>query len=313
MKIVENAILLCYMVAIFLSIGSITMIFLSGKKKKTELNGALKYFIIVLLIMSLYDMLIYYTGYVIGGMTNTFVLRIGSCIIAILFYLWINLQQKIIGEKTFAFFNKNVKIYVIVYASLWCISSFVLSIKYFYTLRWLLLVTDVVLILLLLVGSVIYMSRGVLLQKKNEMRYMLVVTAMLLWNYGSFFWGEASVYWGNSRFIREPLDLTIIFWFIVNLANVYFIYKVDFSEVYKEEPKAFDLDLRMDELAREYDLTTREKDLVVLIYRGKSNSEIAAELYISESTVKTHIYNIFKKLNIKNRGGVNGIIHKENG
>ncbi|MEG0661891.1 MAG: hypothetical protein RR472_01300, partial [Anaerovoracaceae bacterium] len=157
MKIVENAILLCYMVAIFLSIGSITMIFLSGKKKKTELNGALKYFIIVLLIMSLYDMLIYYTGYVIGGMTNTFVLRIGSCIIAILFYLWINLQQKIIGEKTFAFFNKNVKIYVIVYASLWCISSFVLSIKYFYTLRWLLLVTDVVLILLLLVGSVIYM------------------------------------------------------------------------------------------------------------------------------------------------------------
>ena len=64
---------------------------------------------------------------------------------------------------------------------------------------------------------------------------------------------------------------------------------------------AFDLEVRMGELAEEYELTEREKELAKFIYNGKSNAEISKELFISESTVKTHIYNIFRKMDIKNR------------
>ncbi|WP_219835382.1 LuxR family transcriptional regulator [Paenibacillus sp. R14(2021)] len=49
------------------------------------------------------------------------------------------------------------------------------------------------------------------------------------------------------------------------------------------------------------DLTSREKEVVVQIMKGKTNIEIAGELYLSEATVKKHIGNIFRKLDVNNR------------
>ena len=48
-------------------------------------------------------------------------------------------------------------------------------------------------------------------------------------------------------------------------------------------------------------LTDREKDVLLLVTQGKSNKEIAQELVVSIVTVKGYMYNIFKKLNVKNR------------
>jgi DNA-binding NarL/FixJ family response regulator len=49
------------------------------------------------------------------------------------------------------------------------------------------------------------------------------------------------------------------------------------------------------------DLTERELDVFRLIARGHSNAEIGQELYISETTVKTHITHILQKLNLRDR------------
>lgn len=48
-------------------------------------------------------------------------------------------------------------------------------------------------------------------------------------------------------------------------------------------------------------LSRRETDVLVLIARGKSNKEIGDELYISEKTVKNHITNIFRKIEVCDR------------
>jgi DNA-binding NarL/FixJ family response regulator len=48
-------------------------------------------------------------------------------------------------------------------------------------------------------------------------------------------------------------------------------------------------------------LTPRELEVLALIATGANNTQVAEKLFISENTVKTHIYNIFKKINVPNR------------
>ena len=59
-------------------------------------------------------------------------------------------------------------------------------------------------------------------------------------------------------------------------------------------------------------ITLREKEIINLILKGKSNKEIEEELYISLGTVKNHLYNIYKKLNIKSRTQLVSLLRSDN-
>lgn len=48
-------------------------------------------------------------------------------------------------------------------------------------------------------------------------------------------------------------------------------------------------------------LTPRERDVLAELTKGKSNREIASSLFVTEKTVKTHISNIFTKLEVQDR------------
>ena len=49
------------------------------------------------------------------------------------------------------------------------------------------------------------------------------------------------------------------------------------------------------------ELTPRELEVLTHVARGRSNSEIAAEMYLSEATVKTHVSRILAKLDLRDR------------
>jgi LuxR family transcriptional regulator, positive regulator of biofilm formation len=49
------------------------------------------------------------------------------------------------------------------------------------------------------------------------------------------------------------------------------------------------------------ELTPRERQVLLLVYMGKTNEEIAKQLGITDSTVKTHLYKLYRKINVPNR------------
>ena len=56
-----------------------------------------------------------------------------------------------------------------------------------------------------------------------------------------------------------------------------------------------------DKVFENYNISDREEDIIVLMIEGKSNNEIKEKLFISHHTVKNHLSNIYRKLDVKNR------------
>ena len=70
------------------------------------------------------------------------------------------------------------------------------------------------------------------------------------------------------------------------------------KEVYVTKNENFVLDTS---LVARLELSKRELEILGLLAQGHSNQEIAAKLFVSLSTVKTHIQNLFEKLDVKRR------------
>ena len=326
----REMILLFYIVSIAMGVAGLTccvLPMLPNLRKKTEHGKHMALFIGGLLAICFYDMIIYYGNYVLGIFSNLEVMRIGNCIIAGTMCLWILLQQRIIPREALKFLDRVMLRYLPLYSIVWLVLTIVLSLKQFYSLKWLLLSSDIILILGFLSVCVAHIIYAAVAGEKTDFYYLILITGMLLWNYISYFWSETSVYWGNSGFIRAPMDLTIIIWMAINAVNLVYSYRKIIRPAFETEaglpqeppgsaepaaqvqpPVIRD---RIEEVREQYQLTPREKEVVELIYRGRTNREIAEMLFLSESTVKTHVYNIFRKMGVKNRVGIHCIINEE--
>jgi ligand-binding sensor domain-containing protein/DNA-binding CsgD family transcriptional regulator len=67
----------------------------------------------------------------------------------------------------------------------------------------------------------------------------------------------------------------------------------------------------LEKVFKKYNITQREQEIITMILDGANNKDIEKKLFISSSTVRNHIYNIYQKLGIQNRIGLANLIKKQ--
>ncbi len=98
-----------------------------------------------------------------------------------------------------------------------------------------------------------------------------------------------------------------IFYFSMNLIPL--LYYVRFlNSFYLCTPQSKSLEKSLYNFLESQKITKREREIIHLIREGKTNQEIEDILFISLQTVKNNIYNIYKKLKVKNRVELTNLI-----
>ncbi|NQU35862.1 MAG: tetratricopeptide repeat protein [Bacteroidetes bacterium] len=78
-------------------------------------------------------------------------------------------------------------------------------------------------------------------------------------------------------------------------------YLLRIDEMQTEIEKKDDCNMFSEDKFKEFELSEREIEVLKLISQGFKNAEIAEKLFVSQNTIKTHIKNIYVKLDVKNR------------
>ena len=102
--------------------------------------------------------------------------------------------------------------------------------------------------------------------------------------------------------ITRNVQMTSV-WFAAGLLIATFLLFFRFyNKTYSTMPvQNISLEDRLHIFEEKYEMTSREAEVFELVVSGRSNSEIAADLYVSESTVKFHVRNALRKAGCTNR------------
>lgn len=303
----QHIIVFSYIFTILIGVSALTIQWLA-EKGDVDNRGIMKSFITMLLVLNVYDFVIYYFDNIMRRPSNNLMLSFGDCLIAVLVILWLKVECNIGGE---AEDNRLVKLgqkFVVVYLIVWLV-----AVAFFMEYNWIRLIIDVPLICLLVIGSasLIIRSRqnG---SERNLLLYKGIITFFITCNYLTYLVSESGLLLSTGKNI---MDVTIFFWLVINVVNMIFMYKKDFAESYLQQPEpvvqTLNLEEAMDIVKEKYELTKREVEILKEVYDGKTNTQIAEDLFISESTVKAHIYNIFRKMNVKSRVEAVCIVREE--
>ena len=113
----------------------------------------------------------------------------------------------------------------------------------------------------------------------------LIIALLILFQIGKY-----AVVWGDSKIEIIIAIIALVFFFI----GVY----INKRSTHKSPPQEAEIDFKKIE---SLEITKREYEVLQEIASGLSNKEIAEKLFLSESTIKTHVSSLLVKLNAKRR------------
>lgn len=309
----QHAILLYF--ASFLSgVACISILFVICKRGKTTLLNHMRAFNVAFFIYILVGFADFYrTFFFLKWEMNVLLMTMYSIGLIIFAYYWLRFAQEFIGVSA----KRRVQIILIeggLSLAAWAtVYLFFMDKEYnLYSAAGKLLgiLPDTVFYVTLAAYGlldVISASKNRNLNKQNR-NYFIIVNAMILFN---LCWGYLNdlvlVLYPFGAIITElyPFNPNALIYLVFNIWTVLFLYKNNFFIASSDYDNVV-LDscagsYTIDEIAGRFNLTKREKEMIQLVYKGYSNPEISTRLNITTGTVKRHIQNIYKKMDIKNR------------
>jgi DNA-binding CsgD family transcriptional regulator len=144
--------------------------------------------------------------------------------------------------------------------------------------------------------------------KKNDKNPLLLTLLISLYTLFIFILLDYTGFYlpggfGNSI---NYISLTVTGYFLLCISTVVFFFRYYASRkptVSITDPVFIYFDAR--------GITQREVEIISLITKGYSNRQIGEKLFISLSTVKKHVYSIFRKVNVKSRMALTVLIRKK--
>ncbi len=116
----------------------------------------------------------------------------------------------------------------------------------------------------------------------------------------------------DQRWNDEGVPLTIIlntpFWqswtfrfSMIILFATFFICWFQIRRRYWQQEPLLEIQENLTPMLKRQKITNREKEILLLVLEGKTNKDIEKKYFISYKTVKSHLYNIYQKMGVKNR------------
>lgn len=148
-------------------------------------------------------------------------------------------------------------------------------------------------------------------------RYRRVLMLMILLNLVSMI--DIGVYYmtyADYTFIETApitIDYRSLAFDMVKLLICYvgirYLYHAFDQQFEKKASQPKNREEKLRDFCTHYSLTSRQQEIIALILEGHTNKAISEQLHITEGTVKTHIYNIFRKTEISSRNQLMNLIH----
>ena len=290
-----------FMNILMISLAVVPLVLLFARTQSLKGMGMLfqrlKVFLIILVLVALFNVVLCYDyeiadlhldelAYQFGWELLCF-LKVSACL-AILCCIC----QNRIGDL----FDKVNRYFLFIYGTAWVISTFIAPEHYWAVIE----IFDNIVIALCLLGAVACLIA--LVQKTSRSR-IAVLYAVLVAILNALSYSIDVVTLGPDIIAN---NLYIFTWIGIAVSTfLYLLYELNTQRKLPqaEDPKqpVFDFESAYDEIKKKYGLTLREEDILRELYLGKSNSQIAGDLNISEATVKAHIHNLLSKMDAASR------------
>jgi DNA-binding CsgD family transcriptional regulator len=302
--------------------------FFTKREKKEVFRNAMAYLAASFAYLTVNFLQFYKEYFFMSPKMNILLMLLLDMSMATLVYLWIRFSREIVSPSNI--FNQSVIVVFLgsVYVLGWLVIYLFFTDADYYISAMLAKRLAVFLDAVFYCGVLIYILFGLIKLRKNQILssnkiYLTVISGMLLLYLGWFFINDITLIYfayGAELWDIYLYDPVILFYILVNIATMIFYHNRNEAFDLNEKPgdtsqnhidNEFCQPIFTSELAKQYELTKREEEIISWVYWGLSNPEISARLFISTATVKRHMQNIFRKMNIKHRSELIHIIKSQ--